>query len=330
VTTIAKRQKQLAALIRKLDRTITDPGQRAVPVHKRGAQVEAPRAGEPFEHSSTMLGRCFCNQDRNLRCVIESFLCWNTRGDEVLGIMHKFDQTLVDANELRVMMPGEVAELLGSECDDGFAVERIERLLGTLGEIYKRDHKVSLVQFVGKPEKTLLSYLGSLAMMPRYVIDRVSMMEHGGPHVPIDDLSLRLLIDAQVMEPEATAEEATNFVSKHVKQTELLMAFQLLEAAPINEDWRLPSEPIQPTAGDEDAEAMVAMEAANQKPSAKLPAAKPGGVKAKSATRVSSEKATKLGAKAIKPGTKVRAKPANKTAGKAMSGTGKPKKPSKT
>lgn len=251
MTTIAKRQKHLDGLLRKLNRTIPHVGQRCVPAQSRVARPEKDPIAEDYRGSGLASGHCFCHKDEMLRCLIESFLCWNTRGDDALKVMHLLDARLVDANELRVMMPGEVAELLGSEFDDVFAVERIERLLGTLGELYKREHKVSLGQFAGKPHKALMTYVGGLASPPRYVVDRLGILQCSSTRVPIDDLSLRLLIDAQVMEPEATPEEASDFVSRHVKEANLLAAFQNLEAAPISEDWRMPSEPIQPTASDE-------------------------------------------------------------------------------
>lgn len=158
--------------------------------------------------------------------LIVGFLEWNATRPEAEQAHQDLMAELVDNNDLRVSLPHELLALIGEAYPLG--LERVTRLREVLHEIYYREHCVSLRVLQGKPKKQVRAYIESLPGITPYVAAQVMLMGFGVHAMPVDDRLAQLLIDAQVVDAEATVGEISRFVERRVKAGEVAAAHHTL------------------------------------------------------------------------------------------------------
>ncbi|MEO1009369.1 MAG: hypothetical protein AAFX79_12470 [Planctomycetota bacterium] len=119
-------------------------------------------------------------------------------GTAVQGLRDAF----VDLHEVRVALPGEIADAAGC------SLERAGTLRRALGAAYASRHRVSIAGLLERPARAGRPDLQDLLGVPRFVVDRVRLLHADGRDVPIDDRLLAALKRAGVVGGDADAAAA--------------------------------------------------------------------------------------------------------------------------
>ncbi len=202
--TTVYRPKGLAALIK----------------HLRGAYPQVPQAQpepSPIDAGEPLLGQ-----------FVRAFLIWESTCAKATLALKRIEQSVVDFNELRVCMPGELVRVLGERYPR--ADERARRMRSALNAIYSREHKVTLQRLTDMPKRESRDYLESLDGTPRFVAARVSLLGLAGHMAPVDGRMVRLLAERGILEVDATPEAAAAVLERKVRAPEMPEFYALLQA----------------------------------------------------------------------------------------------------
>ncbi|MBX3403359.1 MAG: hypothetical protein KF699_08115 [Phycisphaeraceae bacterium] len=159
---------------------------------------------------------------------VRSFLLWESTSAKAAAAMKRVEQAVVDFNELRVCMPGELIRIIGERYPR--VEERARRLRSALHAVYARQHRVGLEHLNEMSKREARDYLESLDGTPRFVAARVALVCLGGHAAPIDGRILRRLADRGATEANATPETASAMLERKVRAGEMLEAYALLQA----------------------------------------------------------------------------------------------------
>ena len=196
--------KNLAALIKYL----------------RGAYPQPPQARPepvPIDTSEPLLGQ-----------FVRAFLIWESTCAKASLALKRIEQSVVDFNELRVCMPGELVRVLGERYPR--ADERARRMRSALNAIYTREHKVTLERLTAMTKRESRDYLETLEGTPRFVAARVSLLGLAGHMAPVDARIVRRLTERGVLEADATPESAAAALERRVRAPEMPEFYALLQA----------------------------------------------------------------------------------------------------
>lgn len=150
--------------------------------------------------------------------LVMAFLEWDASHRSAESAYSRLMGALVDHNDLRVSRPHEIAAILGERYPR--VQERSARLHDVLQAIFEREHAVSLAGLEKKAKKDIYKYLLSLPGMVPYVAARVFLLSFAGHAIPVDNVLVQCLKEAETVDPEATADEIAGFLEKHVKAEE--------------------------------------------------------------------------------------------------------------
>lgn len=157
-----------------------------------------------------------------------SFLVWETSTTKAENALKRIQSTVVDINELRVSLPGEIIAMLGERYP--LVEERAVRLRAALDDIFRREHAVTLASVKTLSKREAKQYLDSIDAIPSYVASRVTLMALGGHAVPLDQRTLDLMIAEEVFEPGVTLDDAVALLTRHIKAADAVDSFLLLQA----------------------------------------------------------------------------------------------------
>ena len=177
------------------------------------------------------LDRAFPRTERVQRTPMDefvlSFLLWEGISQRAEHALKRLLDGSLDLNELRVTRPDDLASIIGKTYP--LAEERAERLHLALNDLYKREHAVSLDRVIAMTKRDGRKYIEELDGMVPYVAARISLFALDTHAVPIDDRTLRLLIEHEVVEPAATLDKAVGKLERHIKSTDAVQAHFLLQ-----------------------------------------------------------------------------------------------------
>lgn len=160
--------------------------------------------------------------------LIESALMADATGDKARAAFTKLMAGVVDRNDLRVSMPHELVEIIGSRYPQG--ADRCQRLRAMLREIYLREHAVSLESVASLGKREVRKYIESLDGITPYVSARVLLLCYGVHAIPVDEQLRRRLIDAGAADESAEAAELSSWLSRQIKAADGLAAHLALQA----------------------------------------------------------------------------------------------------
>lgn len=163
--------------------------------------------------------RCCCHNDPVLRELVRSYLVWESTTPKAEAALKRIDQAVVDVNELRVCMPGEIAQIMGANYPK--AEERATRLRATLNDLYRREHCLKLFHLKEKSRKESRAYLETLAAIPAFVAARVAVLKLGINVVPLDERQLQCLKNARAVATTTDLTTAVGMVEKAVKAADM-------------------------------------------------------------------------------------------------------------
>ncbi len=160
--------------------------------------------------------------------LVMSFLMWNCTSSKAATAYKRLMDHIVDFNDLRVSMPHEMVELIGSRYP--LALERCQRMRATLRHTYKREHAVSLERLAGLPKREIKNYARSLDGIDPYVADRVTLLCFGTHSIPVDNRLRRALVGADACEESMETIALGSWLARQVKAADALDSHYALQA----------------------------------------------------------------------------------------------------
>ncbi len=144
-----------------------------------------------------------------------SFDMPDAKADEAMRLI---DREFVDLNELRVATDLEIHELLGVRYP---AIEkRVAMITQSLNNIFEREHTMNLERLKTVSKRDARQFLRELPDIHPFVEAYVMLFAFDGHAFPIDDEILAYFKEQEVVEDDATLEDAQRFVEYHLKAEE--------------------------------------------------------------------------------------------------------------
>ena len=149
-----------------------------------------------------------------------SFDMPDAKADEAMRLI---DREFVDLNELRVATDLEIHELLGVRYP---AIEkRVAMITQSLNNIFEREHTMNLERLKTVSKRDARQFLRELPDIHPFVEAYVMLFAFDGHAFPIDDEILAYFKEQEVVEEDATLEDAQRFVEYHLKAEECFDLF---------------------------------------------------------------------------------------------------------
>ncbi len=219
--TTSENSKEVASLVKRLKSEYP------------GAAPGSPSAGAGGGSASP----CDIEPTEPLLCeFVRSFMIWEATTAKADAVLKRLHEAVVDFNELRICLPDELVRIIGERYPR--VEERALRLRAALGEIYHRQHAVTLEPLAEMSKRDAKEYLDSLEGVPRFVSSRVLLLRMGAHTAPVDGRLSKRLIEAEIAEPGSSPEAAAVSLERKVRAGDLLDVYRLLQAwaddAPLN------------------------------------------------------------------------------------------------
>jgi hypothetical protein len=200
----------------KRDETECDPGRFFEALEQRAAGEPAPDEPSPRPEDDPMVHE-----------LVRAFLMWDAPRAGVGAGLARLRSGVVDYNELRVCLPGELTALLGARYPNGG--ERCLRLRAALNEIFRRENGLVLAQLKDEPKRAARAYLDSLPGMVGFVAARVALVGCEAHAFPVDRTLLALLEAGGAVEPGLDPDAASSRLERAVRAGEALLCYRRLE-----------------------------------------------------------------------------------------------------
>lgn len=120
-----------------------------------------------------------------------------------------------DWNEFRVATELELQSMIGEEYPK--VEERISLTREVLQAIFDRENSYKLDRLRELKKAEQRQYIADLNSSSAFIEAYLALASFDLAVVPIDEASLKFLIDEEVVEPETTAHEAMTFLESHLK-----------------------------------------------------------------------------------------------------------------
>ena len=137
------------------------------------------------------------NTSELMALLIHSSLLADATTEMADNAMQRVRSQNVDFNEFRVNLVDEMVTSIGVKYPDAF--ERMRHLRMTMFDLFRRHHKVSLDQLIGKPKKDVKTYIENLEGMPHFVATRFLLLGFDSPGVPVDWTTIDLLVHEEIL-----------------------------------------------------------------------------------------------------------------------------------
>ncbi|MCK4340394.1 MAG: hypothetical protein KAY37_01560 [Phycisphaerae bacterium] len=139
---------------------------------------------------------------------------------------------VVDYNELRVIPPIELAEILADFPDARLKCEDISRALNA---VFALEHTVSLERLAELPKKETLAYLEELDGLEAYTVARLRLLGLRQHAIPLDEAMWALARREQIVHPRCPLREAQQFLERQIAEEDALEFVALLKRHAWNE-----------------------------------------------------------------------------------------------
>jgi endonuclease III len=161
--------------------------------------------------------------------LVESFMMADATDEQGT---HAFDKLLrgsVDVNDLRAMLVKEQMSLIGVRFP--LAQDRCTLMRRTLMDIYKREHKVSLERLRNVAKRDAKTFIEGLSGITPFVAARTQLLGLQIHAVPVDQATVDVLVEAEVLSEPADPVEVAALLSRHVLAEDALQAHAALRKA---------------------------------------------------------------------------------------------------
>jgi len=147
--------------------------------------------------------------------LIHSSLLYDATMEDADAAIQRIRSRNVDFNEFRVNLVEEMVTTIGAKYPDAFA--RMRKLRMTFFDLFRRHHRVSLEQLVGKPKRDVRIYLENLEGMGTYVVSRMLLIGFEVALIPIDHTTVDLLVHNEVLSEDMKPTAVTEMFAKKFK-----------------------------------------------------------------------------------------------------------------
>mgnify|MGYP005838595753 CR=1 FL=1 len=206
----------------------SDAGVRRLTALLKKLRGKAPEASLPAGVAGPAGDEMLVGVDAGVHRLLHSMLLWEASSSQAKGALRRLREAFVDANELRVSMPDEIACVLGEKYPRG--EERAARLRLVLHDVYKRHHALTLAPLAQAGKREARAALESLEGIPHYAAARVFLLEFGGHAVPCDERLRTLLVGERVLEESLSVEAASGWLERHIRAEDAPEAHAALQA----------------------------------------------------------------------------------------------------
>ena len=290
---------------------VADPAKLKTLLKKLGSHEPVPSAGEGET-----------GYDDPIAVIVFSFLLWESTTQQARDAMNKIVESVVDFNDLRVCLPGEVVAKIGARYPNG--IERAQRLKDTLHSIYLAHHAVSLDSLQSAGKREVRSFVEGLKGIPPFVSSWVLQRCYEVHTIPVDDRLVDLLVEKGVLTEVADPSEVGKWLARQVKSSDGRKVEAALRAFVDSSPKPTRKSPGKSKATGKKAAAKKTAKKAPEKKAAKKKApAKKTTKKAPAKKKAPVKKAAKKAPAKKKAAKKAAKKTAKKTAKKAAKKTAK-------
>jgi endonuclease III len=157
-----------------------------------------------------------------------SFDATDSRADDAMAVIEK---EFCDLNELRVATDLEIQEMLGTRYPQ--IEKRVAMMTQDLNFIFEKEHTLNLNRLKESGKKEVRQFLRDLPEMNPFVDGYVMLFAFDAGAMPVDEEILEYLKEEEVVEPDATAEDAQKFVENQLKTEELYDFFVAVRQAAV-------------------------------------------------------------------------------------------------
>ncbi len=177
---------------------------------------------------------------------IRSMLLWESTTALADEAWRRLIASVVDANELRVCSPREIAGILGPAYP--LVHDRSERLHAALTDAFRGTRTLTQASLAEQGKREARGCLEAIEGTPGFVAARVVLLQLGGHAAPVDGRLLRRMVECSVVPRGRNCTEAATLVERHVRAGELLDFYMLAQAWA--DDLALPEpQPAPPSLG---------------------------------------------------------------------------------
>lgn len=156
--------------------------------------------------------------------------------------MEKINTEFVDLNELRVATELEVVDLLGEQHPR--IDEKATIIRATMHGIFDREQTLKFDRIKELKKAEIRQYFRDMETMPPFVEAFISLHAFDTPAFPMDNSTLDYLIDEDVVEEEATLEEAQAFVESHTKADDMYGTYLALRGKALTHERKKPRKEV--------------------------------------------------------------------------------------
>ncbi len=185
--------KRLKTLVRKLRSAL--------------GKVNPPPAGEPIDQ------------------LILGIFSRDTTETKAADVLDRIKANVVDYNELRVIPPIELAELVGNQPRARLKCEDLSRALNS---IFAIEHQVTLDHLLKASRKDLAAYLDRLEGLEGYTRARMRLLGFGKLAIPLDEAMWAYARKTEIVDPNCPLEEAQAFLERQIAEKDALEFFALV------------------------------------------------------------------------------------------------------
>jgi endonuclease III len=154
-----------------------------------------------------------------LIALVRGAMSFDVSDSRAADAIKAIEKEFVDLNELRVATDLEIQEMLGQRYPE--IERRVKMITQSLNNIFEREHTLSLNRLREISRRDARQFLRELPEIHPFVEAYVMLMALDGNAFPMDDSMLEFLREEEIVEEQATLEDAQKFVEHHIKAEEL-------------------------------------------------------------------------------------------------------------
>lgn len=136
-------------------------------------------------------------------------------------------QSMVDYNELRMASIADIVDELGASFPNSEA--KAQDIVAALTRIYDLLETLDLTEFKSRPKREAGKWLSEIPGIDPYTLGRVMLLCFGAHSVPVNQVALSWLQYYGLFEPSVQVAEAQGVLERHVRSTDAMKVFCLLQ-----------------------------------------------------------------------------------------------------
>ena len=171
-----------------------------------------------------------------LKALVRGAMSFDVPDGKAEDAMRLIDREFVDLNELRVATDLEIQELLGVRYPQ--IERRVSMITQSLNDIFEREHTLSLDRLKTVSRRDARQFLRELPEIHPFVEAYVMLFAFEGHAFPMDDEILAYLKEQEVVEENATLDDAQRFIEHQLKDEECYGLYWALRRALADEKSR--------------------------------------------------------------------------------------------